>query len=179
MAGLSFMLGQWRLRNGFWCSYRVSPLRWRFPPFWHCRRCGRQRTSGWTGRITNGLAPHRLIPGLLGGGPRRSGAPPDGGRARLHYVHSGIFTDDWDAPYLAGILPSPRYADAPERFATLGLAMLLLHGRQDMTFPAHLTDQAAALIPTATPVILEEAGHMAHIDQPELWLQAVESFLEP
>ena len=25
--------------------------------------------------------------------------PLDGGRARLHYVHSGIFTDDWDGQY--------------------------------------------------------------------------------
>ena len=25
--------------------------------------------------------------------------PLDGGRARLHYVHSGIFADNWDEQY--------------------------------------------------------------------------------
>jgi pimeloyl-ACP methyl ester carboxylesterase len=93
---------------------------------------------------------------------------------RIAEVH---FTNDWDEPYLAGILPSPRYPDALERFAALGLPMLLLHGRQDMTFPAALTTEAAKAIPSAQPVILDEAGHMAHIDQPVAWLQAVKDFL--
>ena len=93
---------------------------------------------------------------------------------RVSEIH---FTNDWDEPYLSGILPSPRYPDALERFATVGLPMLLLHGRQDMTFPATLTTEAAAVIPTAQAVILEEAGHMTHIDQPTAWLQAVRDFL--
>ncbi|MDX6239369.1 MAG: hypothetical protein QOG10_4184 [Kribbellaceae bacterium] len=70
-----------------------------------------------------------------------------------------------------------RYPDAVERFATLGLPMLLLQGRQDMTFPVELADQVAALIPSATTAILEEAGHMAHIDQPAASLAAVAAFL--
>jgi pimeloyl-ACP methyl ester carboxylesterase len=94
---------------------------------------------------------------------------------RLEKVH---FTDDWNGPYLSGILPSPRFPDAVERFAAVGLPMLLLQGRQDMTFPVELADQAAALIPSATTVILEEAGHMAHIDQPTAWLAAVAAFLQ-
>jgi pimeloyl-ACP methyl ester carboxylesterase len=93
---------------------------------------------------------------------------------RIDNVH---FTNDWDAPYLAGILPSPRYPDALERFTTSGLPILLLHGRQDMTFPAALADEAATLIPTARAVILDEAGHMTHIDQPASWLTAVQDFL--
>lgn len=145
--------------------------------------------SGWAERDARNAEAAALLPANLQGPDRNRAEAVAGARTgvwrddvvddyleRIDQVH---FTDDWDAPYLTGILPSPRYPDAPERFATLGLPMLLLHGRQDMTFPADLTDQAAALIPTATPVILEEAGHMAHIDQPELWLQAVESFLEP
>lgn len=92
---------------------------------------------------------------------------------RVGEVH---FTNDWDEPYLSGILPSPRYPDALERFTTLGLPMLLLHGRQDMTFPATLTTEAA-VIPTAQAVILEDAGHMTHIDQPTAWLKAIRDFL--
>jgi pimeloyl-ACP methyl ester carboxylesterase len=56
--------------------------------------------------------------------------------------------------------------------------MLLLQGRQDMAFPVELADQAAALIPSATTVILDQAGHMAHIDQPTAWLAAVAAFLD-
>lgn len=93
---------------------------------------------------------------------------------RVNNIH---FTNDWDVPYLAGILPSPRYPDALARFTTSDLPILLLHGAQDMTFPAHLADQAATEIPTATAVVLDEAGHMTHIDQPEAWLTAVQDFL--
>ncbi|SEG91958.1 alpha/beta hydrolase fold [Nonomuraea solani] len=38
-------------------------------------------------------------------------------------------------------------------------------------------ERAAAMIPSATAVVLEEAGHMAHVDQPEAWLRAVAAFL--
>ncbi|NEA30446.1 alpha/beta hydrolase [Streptomyces sp. SID13031] len=93
---------------------------------------------------------------------------------RINKIH---FTNDWDAPYLAGILPSPRYPDALERFTTSAVPILLLHGRQDMTFPAHLATEAATLIPTAEAVVLDEAGHMTHIDQPTAWLNAVRDFL--
>ncbi|WP_174566200.1 alpha/beta fold hydrolase [Nocardia pseudovaccinii] len=36
---------------------------------------------------------------------------------------------------------------------------------------------AAALIPSARLVVIDEAGHMAHIDQPDQWLGAVREFL--
>jgi pimeloyl-ACP methyl ester carboxylesterase len=46
-----------------------------------------------------------------------------------------------------------------------------------MTVPAALAQHAAALIPAARAVILDDAGHMAHIDQPEPWIRAVSRFL--
>ncbi|MGV9310211.1 alpha/beta fold hydrolase [Nonomuraea sp. NPDC003727] len=54
-----------------------------------------------------------------------------------------------------------------------GNGSFLLHGRQDMTFPSSLV----AATPCAEAVVLAEAGHMAHIDQPEAWLAAVRRFL--
>jgi pimeloyl-ACP methyl ester carboxylesterase len=54
---------------------------------------------------------------------------------------------------------------------------LLLHGRQDMTFPAALAEAAAARIPAARAVVLDQAGHMAHIDQPAQWMAALREFL--
>jgi pimeloyl-ACP methyl ester carboxylesterase len=54
---------------------------------------------------------------------------------------------------------------------------VLLHGWQDMTFPAALAEQVAAQVTSARAVILDQAAHMAHIDDPDGWLIAVASFL--
>lgn len=90
---------------------------------------------------------------------------------RLEEVRFGAnYLDIW----VSGQLPSPRYPDGPSRLAATGIPVLLLQGRQDMTFPAFLAES----VPFAESVILQEAGHMAHIDQPELWLQAVRRFLD-
>ena len=59
-----------------------------------------------------------------------------------------------------------------------GPPLLLLHGRQDMTYPAALVEPTLALILNARGVVLEEAGHMAHVDQPEAWLTAISDFLD-
>jgi pimeloyl-ACP methyl ester carboxylesterase len=57
-----------------------------------------------------------------------------------------------------------------------GTPILLLHGRHDMTFPVVLAEQAEILLDNATAVVLSQAGHMAHIDQPADWLTAVANF---
>jgi pimeloyl-ACP methyl ester carboxylesterase len=93
---------------------------------------------------------------------------------RLADVH---FTAEWLRPFQAGTLPSARPPGAARRLAATGLPILLLHGRQDMTFPARLAEDAAELIPSACATVIEEAGHMAHVDQPEAWLGALTDFL--
>ncbi|WP_371327796.1 alpha/beta fold hydrolase [Modestobacter sp. DSM 44400] len=87
------------------------------------------------------------------------------------------FSAEWLGPWRAGKLPSPRLPDPVAQLAATGLPVLLLHGRQDMVFPAALAGQAAALLPGARAVVLEEAGHMAHVDSPTEWLAAVRDFL--
>jgi pimeloyl-ACP methyl ester carboxylesterase len=64
------------------------------------------------------------------------------------------------------------------RLTDLGKPILLLHGRHDMTFPASLVEPTTALTPSARGVVIEEAGHMAHVDQPERWLAAIRAFLD-
>ena len=88
------------------------------------------------------------------------------------------FSADWTGPWRAGLLGSARPEAAAERLARLRIPMLLLQGRQDMTFPAQLAEEAAASIPTARAVVLDDAGHMAHIDQPVRWLAALTAFLD-
>jgi pimeloyl-ACP methyl ester carboxylesterase len=87
------------------------------------------------------------------------------------------FSGDWAEPWLAGRLGSARPGDGRRRLAATGIPILLLQGRQDMTFPAGLADVTAAELPAAQAHVLDEAGHMAHVDQPERWLAAVEDFL--
>jgi len=87
------------------------------------------------------------------------------------------FTAEWMRPWRAGTLPPARHEDAARQLAALGLPLLLLHGRQDMIFPALLAEEAERLIPSARAAVLDEAGHMAHIDQPTAWLDALTDFL--
>ena len=94
--------------------------------------------------------------------------------ARLQRVR---FSAEWLRPWRAGTLPPAHHDHAARRLVALGTPMLLLHGRQDMTFPAALAQQAAALIPAARAVILSGAGHMTHVDQPEQWIAALGAFL--
>ena len=87
------------------------------------------------------------------------------------------FSGEWMRPFEAGTLPPVRVPDAERRLAELGLPILLLHGRYDMTFPVELADLVAARNPAARAVVLDDAGHMAHIDQPDAWLAALREFL--
>ncbi|MFE3450603.1 alpha/beta fold hydrolase [Nonomuraea sp. NPDC059194] len=89
----------------------------------------------------------------------------------LRRLERVTFTATYQEVYRSGRFPSARYPDALDRLA--GIPLFLLHGRQDMTFPASLV----ARTPCTDAVVLEEAGHMAHIDQPEAWLDAVRRFL--
>jgi pimeloyl-ACP methyl ester carboxylesterase len=111
-----------------------------------------------------------------------AGAPANVWRADrlpgyLRRLEAVRFSAEWLRPWRAGTLPSPRVEHAVDRFAALDIPLLLLHGRQDVVFPAALAEQAAAMIPSAHAVVLDEAGHMAHVDQPGAWLAAVREFL--
>ena len=111
-----------------------------------------------------------------------AGAPadvwrPDALPGYLRRLAEVRFSAEWLRPWRAGTLPSARPEGAARRLAELGLPVLLLQGRQDMTFPAALATEAAALMPTATVVLLDDAGHMAHVDQPDVWLTAIRDFL--
>ena len=93
---------------------------------------------------------------------------------RLADVH---FSGEWMRSWKVGTLPTARHTDAARRLAALDIPLLLLHGRQDMIFPVALVDETTRLIPSARAVVIEEAGHMAHVDQPRAWLDAVADFL--
>ncbi|WP_307851133.1 alpha/beta hydrolase [Nocardiopsis sp. MG754419] len=91
---------------------------------------------------------------------------------------SGVrWSAQWSHVWRSGRLDSPRPENGPERLRLLGAPLLFLHGRADMIFPASFAERAAALLPGARAVVLEGAGHMAHVDRPQAWLSAVDAFL--
>lgn len=92
---------------------------------------------------------------------------------RLSMIH---FTAEWLRPYRA-VLPSPRLTDPVTGLSAARRPVLLLQGEKDMTFPAFLAGHAASHIPQATAVVLADAGHMAHIDDPHGWMTALRRFL--
>jgi pimeloyl-ACP methyl ester carboxylesterase len=93
---------------------------------------------------------------------------------RLSQIRFGA---EWARLWQAGILPPADLDDAPHALAQTGIPILLLHGAYDMTAPASLATAAAHQISTAHAAIIDNAGHMTHIDQPERWLHALENFL--
>ena len=113
-----------------------------------------------------------------------AGAPANVWRAEklpgyLERLSAVNFSGDWLRPWRAGTLPPAYVPAAAQRLALLGVPVLLMHGEHDMTTPAAVITRAAGRIPGATAVILGDAGHMAHIDQPRRWLAAITRFLEP
>ncbi|MGW5879124.1 alpha/beta fold hydrolase [Nocardiopsis terrae] len=84
---------------------------------------------------------------------------------------------EWLEAFRAGSLDSPRPPEGPERLRGLAAPLLFLHGRQDMVFPASFAERAAGFLPGARAVVLEGAGHMAHLDRGEAWLDALDAFL--
>lgn len=97
--------------------------------------------------------------------------------AYLALLERVLWSSEWLDPWRAGRLDSPRPENGPKRLRELGAPLLFLHGRQDMVFPAAFAERAAEFLPTARSVILEEAGHMAHVDRPEAWLSALDDLL--
>lgn len=100
--------------------------------------------------------------------------------ARAEYldrIHRIRFTAEWVQPWRAGSLPSARLRQPIEQLAATAVPVLLLHGAYDVTFPADLAHRAGELLPNAKSVVIDDAAHMAHIDQPDQWITAITEFL--
>lgn len=98
--------------------------------------------------------------------------------AYLDRLRGISFSAEWDRARAAGLLPSARLDDPVRQLSELAIPILLLHGRHDLVFPAALAEQASVLIPGAEAAVLDDAGHMTHIDAPEQWLSAIACFLD-
>jgi pimeloyl-ACP methyl ester carboxylesterase len=93
---------------------------------------------------------------------------------RLNEVHFGA---DWMASWQAGILPDAGLEHAEQALAETRIPTLLLHGTHDTTVPALLARRAARHLDNAQAVVIDGAGHMTHVDEPDRWIAALETFL--
>lgn len=70
-----------------------------------------------------------------------------------------------------------RDAQVIKSLPSIKVPTLILVGAEDTAFLAS-ADYMAAKIPNARKIVLPEAGHASNLDQPQLFNQAVEGFLE-
>jgi pimeloyl-ACP methyl ester carboxylesterase len=87
------------------------------------------------------------------------------------------FSGDWMEAWQSGELHAALPVDAPGALAQANVQTLILHGRQDLRFPVGHAERLHSELPTSTLRVIENAGHMAHWEQPDAWLSAVASFL--
>jgi proline iminopeptidase len=66
--------------------------------------------------------------------------------------------------------------DLRDGLARVGAPTLIVHGRQD-PIPLASSEAAAAAMPDARLVILEDAGHVPYVEQPDALFAAIDRFL--
>jgi pimeloyl-ACP methyl ester carboxylesterase len=95
-----------------------------------------------------------------------------------HLVLAGTrFTSDWNVPYASGGIRPAAPDDAPRVLRKWGGPVLLLQGAREMSFPIGVARRLHAEVPASMLVEVPEAAHMAHFDNPSVWLGAIREFL--
>jgi len=86
-----------------------------------------------------------------------------------------------DAATVQGIAAASRgmaqRADSTELLAGITFPALVIAGEQDVLTPPSVAQEYAAKIPGAQYVVIQHAGHLSNLEQPEAFLQAVWEFL--
>jgi pimeloyl-ACP methyl ester carboxylesterase len=86
-----------------------------------------------------------------------------------------------DAATVQGIAAASRgmvqRADSTELLVGITCPALVIAGEQDVLTPPSVAQEYAAKIPGAQCVVIQYAGHLSNLEQPEAFLQAVREFL--
>jgi pimeloyl-ACP methyl ester carboxylesterase len=84
--------------------------------------------------------------------------------------------ENWDRALWNFTLASVP-SDLPRRLAEFTLPVLVITGDDDRIVPTANSVRLADELPGATLVVIPEAGHLPHEEQPDLFMHAVETFL--
>jgi len=87
------------------------------------------------------------------------------------------FSSDWNGPHAAGTLRPAAPDDAPRVLREWGGRVLLVQGVREMIFPIGVARRLHTEVPASTLVEVPEAAHMAHFDNPSVWVGAIRDFL--
>lgn len=97
--------------------------------------------------------------------------------AYLELLRQVRFSGDWLEPFRRGTLHPWRPRNPVEVLTNLSKPILILHGRQDMSFPVQVAERLHQAVPSSRLRVIQEAGHMAQFDQPTAWADAIVDFL--
>jgi pimeloyl-ACP methyl ester carboxylesterase len=78
----------------------------------------------------------------------------------------------------AAIAVAPHQDEQISRVGTHPRPVLVVWGRQDSGAPFQESEALLAEMPRATLVPVDSAGHLPHIEQPDVVVPAVERFLQ-
>jgi proline iminopeptidase len=81
------------------------------------------------------------------------------------------------APEVLRAGPSVAVVDVEDRLAEVAVPVLVLAGRHDRLTTPEAAAFMAARIPGAELVVFERSAHMAHVEEPEAYVEAVAGFL--
>jgi len=88
-----------------------------------------------------------------------------------------IFSGDWMRAWRSGTLRKPLPANPEDLLRNVGRTVCLLHGAQDMRFPVEHARRLHRAAPQACLVVIADAGHMTHFEQPARWAVGLRRFL--
>ncbi|GAA1259038.1 alpha/beta fold hydrolase [Oryzihumus leptocrescens] len=95
----------------------------------------------------------------------------------LALLEGVTFSGEWLGPFREGRLHAWRPTNPEQALRDFVGPILILHGAQDMGFPVQVAQRLHAAVPATSLRVLDQAGHMAHFDQPQAWSSAVLDFL--
>ncbi len=91
----------------------------------------------------------------------------------------GTDTGDWSYERAMAGLIHPWFAGDPETILRdFAKPILILHGEKDMGFPVQLAERLHAAVPNSQLAVIPDAAHMCHFEQPTIWAQHLNNFLE-
>lgn len=124
---------------------------------------------------SSGISPHALPPrfglrqshGMMA--PGASGAALRTAARAMQRVRPGHYLQ---------VLAASTLQDRGDRLEDIGCPTLVISGDGDPVYPAAITRQLTERIPGARHVLIENAGHLSNLEQPQAFNRALRAFLD-
>ena len=119
-----------------------------------------------------GFLPEAMLPRLLGQTSREH-------RPELVERVANLIREQDPRAVAAAQRGMAARADAGDLLASIAVPALVVTGEEDTATPPEVGRELAAGIPGARFLLVEEAGHLSNLEQPELVNEALLDFLAP